>query len=105
MKARRVINDLVRFDFQLRGLWLLVLCFGLALVVFGFWLEDKDNATVHDLLPKLVTAIGAAASGFASSAFFLVPISFFCAEPEMRSTSLRTVSSNRELIIWQTGKR
>ena len=76
MKARRVINDLVRFDFQLRGLWLLVLCFGLALVVFGFWLEDKDNATVHDLLPKLVAAIGAAASGFASSAFFSRPDQF-----------------------------
>ena len=39
--------------------------------MFGFWIED--DTTVPDLLSKLVAAIGAAAIGFASSAFFSRP--------------------------------
>ena len=42
--------------------------------MFGFWIED--NVTVNDLLSKLVAAIGAAAIGFASSAFFSRPDQF-----------------------------
>ena len=70
MKARRIINDFLRFDFKLRRFWIWV--FSLGLVLAGLGVALKDNAAAHDLLLFL----GGVAIGFASSACFSRPDQF-----------------------------
>ena len=60
MKARKAINNFLRFEFKLRGFWILIFFLGLALIACA----------------DLPAFIGAAFVGFATSAFFSRPDQF-----------------------------
>ena len=70
MKIRRIINDFLRFNFQLRGLWLLGIVLGGILTLIGFFL--KECGASYEFLLYL----GGAVIGLAGSAFFSRPEQF-----------------------------
>ena len=91
MKIRRIINDFLRFEFQLRRVWLLIFVLGLVLAVLG--VSREGDAAAYDLL----MFIGGAAIGFASSAFFSCPDQFL-----LRGSRDAVYLIENGLPVWRT---
>ena len=69
-----MLNNFLRFEFQLRRFWGLI--FVLGIVFVWFVLDLKDKAATHDLVSDMLLYLGAAVIGFATSAFFSCPDQF-----------------------------